>query len=486
MNVRRTTIRLESPDFELVEELHVVTLEGEEAIGEPFWFELEVELRRNEGRLDVEDVRGGRVAIVFEEDDVLVRKIWGVIPWVTDRMNPNQRWRRYAIRVEPRLHWLSLIHASDVLLDITVPDAIADKVGRMLPTDAFEMRLHADYPERELIIQYQETDLAFVSRLAEHLGIGFFFEHGDTVEEGDKIVFADSVESYPELPEPITYRRQFGRGLHELESTTSMVVERCVVKDYNYRTPTVELTASAEVQDGYGGGYYEYAGHHQDPAQTERLATIRAEEMRSRETVYRGESDRMALSAGHVVTIEEHADLADTRQLITRVHHAVRLRKARGDEEVREVERGYENSFVAIPADRVFRPARVTPKPKMAGYFAGLIEPEDDAVIGASAKIDDWGRYWVRFLFDIEPRDGHSSKPIRMAQPHAGAGHGMHFPLRPGVEVAIGFANGDPDRPIILGALPNPVSPSPTVAKNSRHNILNSASGIRITVRDTL
>ena len=76
------------------------------------------------------------------------------------------------------------------------------------------------------------------------------------------------------------------------------------------------------------------------------------------------------------------------------------------------------------------------------------------------------------------------SRPVRMAQPHSGAGHGMHFPLRPGVEVAVVFANGDPDRPVIVGALDNPATPSPTADKNSRHNILSTASGIKITLRD--
>lgn len=485
MSIQRYEIRLESPEVDDVEHLHVVALEGEEAIGELFCFDIEVELRRRDGRLDLEKVRGARIGIVFEDNGELKRRIWGVVVHITDRLNQTHRWRRYAIRVAPRMHALTLVHASDIHMDRSAIEVIEDKLGRHLPTDAFETNLLAQYPQREFVVQYQESDLAFVSRLAEHLGVWFYFVFGDDIDEGDKVVLCDSMDGYPELGEHLQYQERHGRGLNEIEVTCAMVYERCVVKDYNYRTPTVELTYDEKVGRGFSGGYFEYASHHKNEPEGKHLATVRAEEMGARELIYRAESDRMHLMAGHVVSIDGHAELADTRLLITRLKHSVRLRKPRGDEDVREIDRGYENTFEAIPANRTFRPARKTPKPHMAGYFTGLIEPDDHEVIGPSAELDDWGRYRVRILFDIEPRDGHSSKPIRMAQPHAGTSHGMHFPLRPGVEVAIVFANGDPDRPIIVGALPNPVSPSPTVDKNSRHNILSTASGLRITMRDS-
>ena len=49
-------------------------------------------------------------------------------------------------------------------------------------------------------------------------------------------------------------------------------------------------------------------------------------------------------------------------------------------------------------------------------------------------------------------KNGKASAPIRMAQPYAGTGHGMHFPLHKGTEVLLTFIDGDPDRPIIAAA----------------------------------
>jgi hypothetical protein len=57
---------------------------------------------------------------------------------------------------------------------------------------------------------------------------------------------------------------------------------------------------------------------------------------------------------------------------------------------------------------------------------------------------------------DISGRGGgKASAWIRMAQPYVGKGYGQHFPLTPGAEVMLTFLDGNPDRPVISGALPN-------------------------------
>ena len=99
--------------------------------------------------------------------------------------------------------------------------------------------------------------------------------------------------------------------------------------------------------------------------------------------------------------------------------------------------------------------------------------------------MDEHGRYWVRFHFDTAaPGQTKASRPIRMAQSHAGAGYGMHFPLRPGVEVLLVFLDGDPDSPVIAGSAPNPATPSPVSATTASLNRIVTSSGVSITIRD--
>jgi type VI secretion system secreted protein VgrG len=71
-----------------------------------------------------------------------------------------------------------------------------------------------------------------------------------------------------------------------------------------------------------------------------------------------------------------------------------------------------------------------------------------------------------------------------MAQPHAGPNYGHHHPLKPGTEVLIGFIDGDPDRPIILATVPNPVTPSPVAANSAPAHRIKTATGILIEMKD--
>jgi len=110
----------------------------------------------------------------------------------------------------------------------------------------------------------------------------------------------------------------------------------------------------------------------------------------------------------------------------------------------------------------------------------------ETAQAGEYSEVDEEGRYRVRFAFDrSDAEHGKASRPIRMAQPHAGAGYGFHFPLRDGVEVLITCVEGDPDRPIISGAIPNPTTPSTVAEKNATRNVIRTGGGTEINIDDT-
>ncbi len=89
----------------------------------------------------------------------------------------------------------------------------------------------------------------------------------------------------------------------------------------------------------------------------------------------------------------------------------------------------YRNTFEAVPA-AVYRPARVTAKARLYGTLNAKV---DGAGSGQYAELDGQGRYKVVLPFDVSGRkDGKASAWVRMMQPYAGAGHGMHFPLHKG------------------------------------------------------
>jgi hypothetical protein len=129
-----------------------------------------------------------------------------------------------------------------------------------------------------------------------------------------------------------------------------------------------------------------------------------------------------------------------------------------------------------------YRPERLTPKPKLYGIMNGTIDSELDT---GRADIDELGRYKVMMPFDISGvAPGMGSRRIRMAQPYGGGGSGMSFPLIKGTEVIWTCIDGDIDRPIITGAVPNPLNPSVTNTDNANSNVIRTSSGITMGFHD--
>ena len=466
-------VRLESSAF-ACEDLHVRRLRGREAISQ--LFEFEVELASKATVVDLKDILGATVDLTFSRDDVERSRVHGIVLEADDLLDGAAH-PTYRLRIAPRAALLGFVETLDVFLATTVPAIVERKLalnGLSKPADV-ELRLHEAYPERELIVQYAETDLAFISRLTEHLGVSFFFEHKDG---RDVIVLTDHPHGFTALEaEPLHYRRTGGRdGAFRLERRLRMVPGSYWMRDYNYRLPQIDLTESFESALGHVGGVVEFGANFKTPDEGRRLARVRAGERECQSDVYVGQSDDPALRAGSVITLEDAPDRAESRLLVVEVdHEATQVVFGEGGGE-----RPYENRFKAIPASMEYRPPRLTPKPKIHGLVTGIIEDPTHGS-GEYAALDAEGRYTVRFLFDTAPKgERRASHPVRMAQAHAGAGYGHHFPLKPGVEVVIGFVNGDPDRPVILGAVPNPLTPSPVTNAKPDVHAIRTASGTRI------
>lgn len=112
----------------------------------------------------------------------------------------------------------------------------------------------------------------------------------------------------------------------------------------------------------------------------------------------------------------------------------------------------YQCRFECIPANVVYRPARVTPGPVMRGsQTARVVGPA-----GEEIHTDKYGRVKVQFNWDRQGKfDDKSSCWIRVSQGAAGGQYGMMFLPRVGQEVLVDFLEGDPDKPIITGRVYN-------------------------------
>lgn len=483
--------------------LHITSLQGRERISQPYRFDVELvspkadvdarAMLQNPALIGIKQgipIRGG------SQRGVQTLKMHGVLSSF-EQAERNKDWVRYRASLVPRLARLGITQRTRIFMDKTVPQIVEEvlKESGSSPGD-YEFRTGSrEYSKREYVAQFQESDLNFVSRLLEHEGIFYYFLQGD---DGEKVVFGDSISAHePILGEATLAYRPPGttgaawaaKGGEWLDSETvtnlscklNLLPGAVVLNDYNHRTPSVGLKAEASAVATGFGLFYEYGDHYQTASEGKTLAQVRAEEIRCREEQYPGAGTCKSMRAGATFDLSDHYRSDFNRKyLIVDVKH-------RAEQPVTEgsgtISGSYQNEFVAIPSDIPFRPERRTPKPRIAGLVNARIDAAGD---GQYAEIDEEGRYKVSFPFDLSGKgSGTASRWVRMAQPYSGAGMGMHFPLHKGTEVAVAFVNGDPDRPIIVGSVPNAETGSPVKGGNSSQCVIHTGGGNKIVIEDS-
>jgi len=401
----------------------------------------------------------------------------------------------YEFTLEPRVRWASYTVQSRIFQNKTVLEIADEVLADYLMKDT-DYKIDAkyevggqNYAKREFTVQYNETDLDFLQRLLEDEGLFYFFDHSGDREvliitnKKDAVKAPEKTPKLSFLPE-IGMHGEASEYVNTLRKTMRwMSGSRTTVKDYNYRTPDTKVMGMYEME-GTTGEFYHYGDHVKTPDEAKRLAQIRAEMFFCGRETYHGTGVARGMQAGRRFTLE-HADAEGFNgdYLITQVTHHGDLDTAteNTDGTTNRPRPHYTNSFEAIPAAVQFRPRLNTVKPKAPGILTAKVDGQK----GSYAYIDEEGRYRMKLFFDRgEDKDGKASKAIRLAQPYAGAGYGMHFPLHTETEIAVGFVDGDLDRPIGLGALPNPSKGTPVKAGNKHQNMMKSHSGNTFTLED--
>jgi type VI secretion system VgrG family protein len=426
---------------------------------------------------DVAPLLDRPASLWFEEEGAVLGQFHGIVAEAAVDVDVETDFTLLRLSLVPRAWLLTQRRGDELFLGRSVPEIVCEKLERLgLVRDRdFVLSLLERYPAREYVAQHDETDWAFVSRLCEHLGITFFFEHR---EGRDILVFSDTPSTFRAITRPtlpVRHRRHHPAA-YGVRTTLRRNPSHTLAHDYNYRSPLVGLREKHAVPTaGAAGEWVEYGPHPKTPEETALVARVRKEEIGAQHHVVEGTATELSMRAGGTFLLTGIGP--DQELLLTRV--AYRFRRP---DDVASSEAAWENQFTAIPAATMFRPPRTTPRPRVPGLVNAIV---DGAIKGDYAELDDAGRYHLRMMYDRSGRtDLGATHPVRMMQPHAGANYGMHFPLRPGIEVLVGFVNGDPDRPVIVGTAPNPVTTSPVLQQNQTQNVLRTGSNNEMVIED--
>lgn len=443
----------------LDQELIVSGFQGHEGLSS--LFQVELDLACSSSRLDFAKVVG-KPALLSLTRGSQKRMIHGICTFLEQR-GSGRRLTGYHVVLRPRAWRLTRRSDCRIFQQKSAKDIVTTLLDAGGILHRFSSRNNADPPQRDYCVQYRESDWNYISRLLEDEGYFYFFEHA---QDKHTLVIAN----YSQIHEPIVgdsmlCLRQALPGaaspehLTEFSFNQQVISGKVTLQDFNFEMPSLDF--KTEEQDALDTDLevYDYPGLYEDPDIGEDLSQIRLEELSAQRRGGQGRSDCIRLESGRVMTLAGHdrADQNGKRFLVTQVRHQAKKQVDLDEGAVGE-QCLYSNYFEHIPATAVFRPQRLTRRPRVAGaQTAMVVGPSGDEIY-----TDEHGRVKVQFHWDrLGRRNQDSSCWIRVSQYWAGEGFGALFIPRIGQEVVVDFLEGDPDRPIIVGRVYNARSVPP-------------------------
>ncbi|MFC5708002.1 type VI secretion system Vgr family protein [Aeromonas eucrenophila] len=425
----------------------------EEALNGPF--QLRLELASPQSDVDFGAVLDQPCELQVWYHGELQRRVCGV---VSDFAQGDSGFRRtrYQLLVQPAL-WRLGLRQNSRIFQAQKPDEILSILLQEHGITDYAFALKNEHAQREYCVQYRETDLDFVNRLAAEEGLFYFHEF----EAGKhRIVFADDAAALTAGPELFfnlgnraleqgPYVRQF----HYREAVRTSDVE---LKDYSFKTPAYGLShkrRGAELShqcDTYQ--HFDSPGRYKLDPSGKAFAQHRLDALRNDAVTGQGKSNCAALLPGQYFSLTEHPN-----GVLNADWQVVRIRHTGSQPQALEEEGGsgptvYHNEFGVVKASATWRAHIGSPqaphKPMVDGpQIAIVVGPE-----GEEIYCDEHGRVKLKFPWDrYGSSNDQSSCWVRVSQGWAGGQYGMMTIPRIGHEVIVSFLEGDPDQPIITG-----------------------------------
>jgi len=223
----------------------VRSFRGREGLSSLYRFDIVTELVRHERAIEVGDHARFVLDVQGRE-----RRFTGVVAEIAEEGTRAVESQQYRFRLVPRAWLLRRRRRSRIFQHKRVDEIITQVLAEAGVACVF--RLSREYPRRDYCTQYEETDYAFVKRLAAEHGVYFFFSQGRAPLEqlatlaadvasslgrldaggpvlaqlagGETVVFSDDAGFYPSLDQDLSSLLQssIARGLGALEDATGL------------------------------------------------------------------------------------------------------------------------------------------------------------------------------------------------------------------------------------------------------------------------
>ena len=470
--------------------------------------EMTVEFMHTDPNFRMKDLVGQPISVsIMDDDDVWHTKRGYCV--AVQYLGIFQGLAHYSADVRSWLWFLTRQKDNRIFQEKSVIDIIKDVLGGKGFSSYLDDQTRGTYAKRTYCVQYDESDFAFLSRLMEEEGIYYFFDH---TAEPEKLVLADDISAHKTVP-------GFSNIPYKFEGAEAQQREDCVYRwlwseavhtgkvtldDFDFTKSGTDLKTKNDKPQGAHSHknyeVYEYPGKHMTTAVGDKRAKVKMEAMAAQHEIWSGACNVRPMAVGSTFALKEHpradqnADYLVTSAVFQfqiepeemdavdpavaelsvadRVRHFERRRHLVQHEEsgtyvqtmskldfTKEHTDVFRCEFRAIPKNTPFRAPLATPWPEITGLQTAIVVGKP----GDEIHTDEWGRIKVHFHWDRlnGKTDETSSCWIRTMNPWTGKDWGMISIPRVGQEVVIQFENGDPDRPMVVGALYNNVTKPP-------------------------
>ena len=473
-------------------DLQVLSFYGTEALSRPYEINIELVSRRSSHALD-----GLLHKAAYLRFGAQGQGLHGHI-YSIRQGERSKGFTHYHLVLAPYLAFLQHSSHRRSFQNMTVPAIILEvlKGHRILNgTDASFERITAVMAPRDYCVQYDESDLHFLSRLCEEEGIFYRFEHAP---DSHRLIFADDETRFPQksplvLPlKPASGLVAEGPAVKAFGVRLTAKTNHVALRDHDFKRAHIPLQSlqnplrtQAQWESGEVPAYgpyledYVYPGNFEERRRGDSLSRRALERHQTGFRLAEGESDEPLLRSGSRVHLTQ--DYApETRWVLILVQHQARqpqvLEELAASSPVEEgrIVQGYRNTFTALPEAVQFRPALEHPKPRIhSTQTARVTGPVNEEI-----HCDKFGRVKVKFHWDRSERDDEKTSCwVRVASSWAGDGYGAVTIPRVGMEVLVSYLEGDADRPVIIGCLPNNLKPVPYgLPENKTKSVLRSRS----------
>jgi type VI secretion system secreted protein VgrG len=451
----------------------ITALSGYERLNELYSFD--VTLVADQDPVTPQELLGEDVVITLVHADI-ERSLHGVVCEFNEVDPVGDNVFEYQVKVVPRLWLLGLSSHNRLFENRDAVDIVKQVVDESCGL-AIETSNLKTYCRREICCQFGETDLEFVLRLLAEEGIAFYFKH---TPDSCTLVLCGGMGGFLSCtPESYPYNERNSGAwkvqVSRFKRAGRLCTGKLVSTDYGEYIPKdpVEVEAVSKAPKLSRPGEMALHGAHnfESPSDDRQLPNKACLDQVKRwqfgleagGAQFSGESGAPSFTAGHTYSLEDEpmSSGGEVQFLLTEVIHTAT--------EGYDQDAYYENSFrcVACSDAMAFTPAPPRERPRVWGpQTATVVEVKDPKVKGAHADVK------VKFPWDA----AHNSCWARVAQLYAGEEWGGFFVPDVGHEVLVEYINGDPDRPVVVGAVYNEGNKIPPYTKTQ--------SGIRTRSKD--